>query len=83
MKSNDFDRLAADKKYFPSLRQQVQNYKQRLHAVAGPSALQSVDLGSVPLSSHYQDFENRIHTSTAWRSAIREIWKMKNETEFA
>ena len=47
------------------------------------AALQSVDVGSIRLSSRFRKFKNNIYGSPVWRSARGIMRRMKYEIEFA
>ena len=49
--------------------------------VVTASAWQSVNLGFIPFSSYTKYLKNEFYKSIAWLSAIREMWKIKYETE--
>ena len=44
-------------------------------------ASQSVDMGSIPLSSHTKNLNNDIHRST-WCSTIEIMWRVQHVCDF-
>ena len=46
------------------------------------SASQSIDMDSIPLSSHTKDVKFDTCSSPVWRSTIGGMWMVKHETEF-
>ena len=50
--------------------------------MVGASALHSVDLDSIPLSSCSKDFDNAIHIFPVCRSAKEVMWGVNFETDW-